>query len=125
MYKSTVRDWPEDYTTGENRYECSCIDCGYTFYGYKRRKSCKICSGVGMPPTRIDFLKKSEQPASATLDLLLAVESLQSARTRFFENNRLAVKESKRELHLWKSAYFPSDAKSLPKGWIWFPRGDK
>jgi hypothetical protein len=44
------RDWPEDYTGGENQYECKCSTCGNSFFGHKRRVTCKACTAPVSAP---------------------------------------------------------------------------
>lgn len=44
MSPPTPKDWPEDYTDGENCYQCICSYCRSYFYGYKRRCVCKKCA---------------------------------------------------------------------------------
>lgn len=36
-------DWPGDFNGENGCYECACIHCGATFFGYKRRVTCKAC----------------------------------------------------------------------------------
>lgn len=36
-------DWPEDFTGENGCYECKCIHCEASFFGYKRRVTCKAC----------------------------------------------------------------------------------
>lgn len=38
-----LRDWPDDYASGENKYECECGKCHQAFYGHKGRMICKAC----------------------------------------------------------------------------------
>jgi hypothetical protein len=38
------RDWTEDFPYENGQYCCKCGDCGKSFYGYKRRVRCKLCS---------------------------------------------------------------------------------
>lgn len=37
-------NWPEDATHENGDYECTCCHCGATFYGHKRRVTCKVCA---------------------------------------------------------------------------------
>lgn len=37
-------NWPEDATHENGDYECRCCHCGATFYGHKRRVTCKVCA---------------------------------------------------------------------------------
>ena len=34
------RDWPD----GGSIYMRRCLECGYVFFGYKRRVVCKLCT---------------------------------------------------------------------------------
>lgn len=47
--KPSNRDWPEDFTYENGRYENICCKCGLHFNGYKRRVACKICSSAPQP----------------------------------------------------------------------------
>lgn len=37
------RDWTEDFTHENGKYQNKCIHCHLLFYGHKRRVVCKIC----------------------------------------------------------------------------------
>lgn len=37
-------NWPEDSSHENGDYECECCHCGATFYGHKRRVTCKVCA---------------------------------------------------------------------------------
>ena len=37
-------NWPEDSSHENGNYECKCCHCGATFYGHKRRVTCKVCA---------------------------------------------------------------------------------
>ncbi len=39
----TEYDWPEDFEYENGMYEHTCLYCGRTFIGYKRRVECKVC----------------------------------------------------------------------------------
>jgi hypothetical protein len=42
--KSGPRDFPEDFPKGDNGcYQHTCTTCNETFFGYKRRVTCKLC----------------------------------------------------------------------------------
>ena len=43
---ASARDWTEDYADGENQYQCKCSTCGHSFFGHKRRVTCKVCAAV-------------------------------------------------------------------------------
>lgn len=40
------RDWPADYASGENQYECCCSICGNKFFGHKARRICQVCAST-------------------------------------------------------------------------------
>lgn len=40
----STRDWPEDFSHENGRYQNVCIDCGEIFIGHKRRVTCKKCA---------------------------------------------------------------------------------
>ena len=40
----TEHDWPEDFSEENGNYMCTCISCGTSFIGYKRRIVCKYCA---------------------------------------------------------------------------------
>lgn len=40
----SARDWPEDFQHENGNYICFCVNCGNTFFGYKRRMICKTCT---------------------------------------------------------------------------------
>lgn len=40
----SLKDWPDDYKGGEDRYICLCADCNEQFFGHKRRVVCRQCS---------------------------------------------------------------------------------
>lgn len=42
-YKPTEHDWPEDFPHENGNYENKCGQCSATFFGYKRRMTCKAC----------------------------------------------------------------------------------
>lgn len=37
------RDWPGDFSLENGNYENLCYRCGETFFGHKRRATCKKC----------------------------------------------------------------------------------
>lgn len=43
------RNWIEDATHENGNYECSCVECGQSFIGHKRRVLCKLCSNLLRP----------------------------------------------------------------------------
>ena len=43
-------NWPEDSSHENGDYECRCVHCGNTFYGHKRRVTCKWCATTGQVP---------------------------------------------------------------------------
>ena len=38
------RSWFEDSTHENGSYYCTCVDCGRSFVGHKRRVQCKVCA---------------------------------------------------------------------------------
>ena len=44
MVTSKPGSWPEDFSHENGNYECKCCHCGATFYGHKRRVTCKVCA---------------------------------------------------------------------------------
>lgn len=46
---STDRNWVEDAPHENGNYECSCVECGHSFIGHKRRVLCKLCSNLLAP----------------------------------------------------------------------------
>jgi hypothetical protein len=38
------RDWTEDASHENGRYECQCVQCGQCFVGHKRRVVCRACA---------------------------------------------------------------------------------
>jgi len=46
------KNWPSDYVDGENQYICICCICNDTFYGHKRRVTCKECQGNSGKPIK-------------------------------------------------------------------------
>ncbi len=38
------RNWPEDFSHENGKYQCRCSTCGSTFLGHKRRVTCKVCA---------------------------------------------------------------------------------
>lgn len=41
------RSWPEDFSHENGNYCCSCVNCGLTFTGHKRRVRCRQCTPAG------------------------------------------------------------------------------
>lgn len=42
--RPSMRDWPEDFVHENGNYCCVCHSCQKTFFGHKRRITCKMCS---------------------------------------------------------------------------------
>lgn len=38
------RDWREDFAHENGNYACKCSTCGMSFFGHKRRITCKVCA---------------------------------------------------------------------------------
>lgn len=44
------RDWPEDFSDENGNYSNTCMYCGESFQGYKRRVVCKLCTPAHSKP---------------------------------------------------------------------------
>lgn len=42
-FRNSERDWPEDFSGENGKYQCLCIYCEEYFLGHKRRFVCKRC----------------------------------------------------------------------------------
>ena len=49
-------NWGEDFSHENGDYECRCVHCGNTFYGHKRRVTCKRCATTRQVPEDIEAI---------------------------------------------------------------------
>lgn len=48
--EESVRDWTEDFSHENGKYQSVCFKCGLVFQGHKRRVFCKLCDAVMSQP---------------------------------------------------------------------------
>jgi len=51
------RNWLEDFDHDNGCYENACVSCRATFFGHKRRVTCKICSALATATAKIEALE--------------------------------------------------------------------
>jgi hypothetical protein len=56
------RDWPEDKAHENGNYSCSCIQCGKSFNGHKRRVMCRACASCESDAFRSRLAKLLDDP---------------------------------------------------------------
>lgn len=57
IWSSGPRDWTEDFDYENGNYMGKCFRCSETFFGHKRRVTCKLCANGITPPEKLAKFK--------------------------------------------------------------------